>query len=295
MEANRLVIKAGTQACVTLGAVIMLAVTATVLTPGCGRKPADAPPPPDLRVHVQDAQGVGAGAAVQWRGVEVGRVDSVTMDKGLVRVDVMLHPDYRGKLHEGVRARPARGLFGRGPASLDLYGGDDTRRSVLNRGSVIAEASMTDAINPRQMKLAVLVAFCVILFFVVLRLMRKITAFALAAALLVFAGWFVFRQWQKHGEEFNAVRMEMTMADMARTLLTQEAAQEAWITVQGDLAAAIRDAGGFGKDRLLEASAPVRERLAKQADELQRQGQEKAAEEVRKLIREMIEPPPETP
>lgn len=249
---------------------------------GCARKATDKPPP-DFRIHVQNAQGLGVGSAVIWRGMEVGRVDGVTMDKGMVRIDTDMHEEYRGKFREGLRARPSRGFLGRGPATLDLYGGDDPRRGVLVRGAFVSEAAVTDTISTRQMQVVGFLALGVILFLVLLRIMHKMVAFALAAALLVFAGWFVHRQWQKHGAEIIATRMEMRLSDVAKALLTQEAAKEAWFAAQADMAEAMREVGGRGTQRIQAGTVELRAALARKADELIHQGKDRAAEEVRSL------------
>lgn len=249
---------------------------------GCSDKPAKEPPQ-DFHVRVQDAKGLGVGSIVQWRGVEVGRVQTVSMDKGLVRIDVRLADAYRGKLREGLRAKPTRSFIGNGPTTLALFGGDHPERPLLARDAAVPEATLTDTISRRQMQAVGLVVVALILFLVVLRLMRKMVAFALALALLVFSGWFLHRQWQKHGADFQAARTEMRLSDMARTLLTEKAAQEIWINAQGDLADAIREVGVMGKERLGPATANLRTTLTRKADELAQQGKDRAAEEVRRL------------
>ena len=274
--------------------IALLGLCVTVLLAGCSRK-ADEPPPRDFHVQVQDAQGLGVGSSVQWRGVEVGRVDSVVMDKGLVRIDVRLHEVYRDKLREGLRARPAKGFMGRGPTMLDLYGGDDSSRAILKPGAAISEATMADRITPGQMKAVGLLVVAVLLFIVVLRLMRTMVAFALALAFLVFAGWFMHQQWQKHGDAFEAARMEMRLSDMARSMLTEEAAQEAWVAVQTDLPEAIRSVGGMGKEQLDRARVKFRNELENKAKKLAEQGKEAASSELRKLMDAALSTPPETP
>lgn len=253
---------------------------------GCTRK-ADTPPPPDFSVHVSDAQGLGVGSAAQWRGVEVGRLDSVTMDKGLIRIDVRLHDTHRGQFKEGLSARPTRGFMGRGPAVLELYGGGDPRKEVLSPGAQIPEATLTDTITAGQWKAIGLLVFAVILFLVVLRIMRKLVAFALALALLVFAGWFMHRQWQRHGEDLMAAHTEMRWSDLARGMLTEEAAQEAWTVVQTELAEAVRDVGGIGRERIAKETAVLRARMERQAATLADEGRERAAEEIRRLMQEI--------
>jgi hypothetical protein len=260
----------------TIGLGILLCVT------GCSRKPA-AELPQDFHVRVQDAKGLVVGSIVQWRGVEVGRVHSVSMDKGLVRLDVCLADAYRGKLREGLRARPARSFFGNGPTTLALFGGDRSDRPLLVRGAAVPEAKLTDTLSRGQMQAIGLVVAALILFLVVLRLMHKMVAFTLALALLVFSCWFLYRQWQKHGAEFQAVRTEMRLSDMARTMLTEQAAQEIWINAQDDLAEAIREVGVMGKERLGPATANLRATLTRKADELTQQGKDRAAEEIRRL------------
>lgn len=262
-----------------------LAVLVAALS-GCTRK-ADAPPPPDFSVHVSDAQGLGVGSAAQWRGVEVGRVDSVAMEKGLIRVDVRLHEPHRGQFRDGLRARPTRGFMGRGPAVLELYGGGDPGKAILAPGAQIPEATLTDTITPGQWKAVGLLVVAVILFLVVLRIMRKLVAFALALALLVFAGWFMHRQWDRHGEDLMAARTEMRWSDLARSMLTEEAAQEAWTVVQTDLAEAVREVGEIGKERVAKETAELRARMERQAATLAEEGKARAAEEIRRLVQEI--------
>lgn len=273
----------------TFGAVALAAAFLVVLIAshsGCPKK-ADAPPPPDFRVHVSDAQGLGVGSVVQWRGVEVGRVDSVAMDKGLIRVDVRLHETHRGQFRDGLRARPTRGFMGRGPAVLELYGGGDASKPVLSPGAQVPEATLTDTITPGQWKAIGLLVFAVIFFLVVLRVMRKLVAVALALALLVFAGWFMQRQWQKYGDEFEAARMEMKWSDLARGMLTEQAAQEAWMVVQTDLAEAVREVGGIGRERIAKETAVLRTRMKQQATALAGEGKDRAADEIRRLVKEI--------
>lgn len=253
-----------------------------VTLPGCSRK-ADAPPPPDFSVHVSDAQGLGVGSAVQWRGIEVGRVDSVATEKGLIRIYVQLHEPHRGQFRDGLRARPTRGFMSQGAAVLELYGGSDLGKAVLAPGAQIPEATLTDTITPGQWRAVGLLMVAVILFLVVLRIIRKLVALALALALLVFAGWFMHRQWQRHGEELLAARTEMRWSELARNMLTEEAAQEAWIVIQADLAGAVREVGEIGKERVAKETAELRARMELRATTLAEEGKTQAAEEIRKL------------
>ncbi len=100
-------------------------------------------------------------------------------------------------------------------------------------------------------------------------------------------------QWQRHGEDVLAARMEMRWSDMARSLLTEDAAQEAWIAVQTDLAAALRDVGHMGRAKLGEATADVRASLEAKAVELAEDGKARAAEEVRRLRDALLRENPE--
>ncbi len=261
---------------------------------GCSREQDPVAPQPDFSVYLQDVQGVVHGTAVQWRGIEVGRVESVSMDQGHVRVDVRLDETYRGQFREGLRARPTRGFMGRGPAILEMYGGDDPGQPLLKSGKIIPEATIVDRITPGQMKAVGILVAAIILFLVVLRIMRRMVAFSLALALLVFAGWFMHRQWLEHGDELLSVRQEMQWNDMARSLLTEEAAQEAWLTVQTDLADALREAGGMGRDRLNAVTSDMRAALEEKAADLYEQGKDHAAEEVQRL-RDSITSQGETP
>jgi len=253
---------------------------------GCARK-ADAPPPPDFRVHLSDAQGLGVGSAAQWRGIEVGRIESVAIENGLIRVDVRLHETHRGQFRDGLRARPTRGFMGRGPAVLELYGGGDPGKAVLAPGAEIPETTLTDTITPGQWKAIGLLVIAVALFLVVLHLIRKLVAIALAVALLVFAGWFVHRQWERHSEDLMVARSEMRWSDLARTMLTEEAAQEAWTVVQADLAEAVYEVGGIGKERVVKEAAKLRARMERQAATLAKEGNARAAEEIRRLVQEI--------
>ncbi len=200
-------VKASSGYFIQLTRATLAALCLALLMAGCSRK--EAADPPDFHVHVRDAQGLGAGSAVQWRGVEVGRVDSVTMDQGAPRMEVRLHDAYRGKLREGLRARPARGFMGRGPTTLDLYGGDDPGRAVLMRGALVPEATLKDTITPGQIKAAGLLVISIIIFFVVVRIMRKMVAVALALALLLFAGWFILNSRENYRKGTQISRFEL--------------------------------------------------------------------------------------
>ena len=127
----------------------------------------------------------------------------------------------------------------------------------------------------------------VILFLVVLRIMRKLVAFALALALLVFAGWFMHRQWQRYGEDVMAARAEMRWSDLAHGILTEKAAQEAWVIVQTDLADAIREVDALGRERIAKEAALLRDRMERQATTLAAEGKEQAADEIRTLMQQM--------
>ena len=276
------------------GACLLVLGLASVMV-GCRREAAVQAPPHDFHVLVQDAQGVGAGSAVQWRGLDVGRVDSVRMEQGGVRIDVRLHPDYQGVLREGVRARPVKGFLGRGAVALELYGGDDTRKATLRQGSVIPEASLADGISPAQMKLVAIFLIGALLVLSVLHIMKRMLAFALALALVVFSGWFFYRQWDQHGEQFQAASMEMEWSEMARTLLTEDAAQQAWLAVQTDLAEALREVGGHGRERVAAATAEVRAELEAKAVSLAEEGKKRASQEIRRLITGLSEQEPDEP
>lgn len=250
---------------------------------GCSKKAEEAAPPPDFQVQVQDAQGLGAGAPAQWRGMDVGRVETVAMDKGVVRIDVRLHDAYRAQFREGLRARPTRGFMGRGAVVLELYGGSDAQKPVLSPGALIPEASLRDSITPGQLKSIAILASAVIIFLVVLGLVRKLAALVLALVFLAFAGWFVLRQWQRHGDDVLAARTEMQWSDLARSILTEEAAQEAWATAQADLASAAGEFGDMGKERIAKEAADLREKMERKAESLAAEGKDLAAEEVRKF------------
>lgn len=248
---------------------------------GCSKKVE--PPKNDFHVHVQSAQGIGVGSSVQWRGVEVGRIQAVAMADGLVRLDVQLHENYKDGFREGVRARVSQGFIGRAPAVLELFGGDDPQRPLLSRGAAIPEAGLADAITPGQIKGIGIVVAAIVVFLVVIWLLKNMVAYGLAILFLVFSIWFLRQQWSKHGQEFQAALTEMQISDLARSMLTEEAAKEAWISVQTELAAAIREAGKVGKEAVQSAVPTVEQLMDRQADELVRQGKEKAAEELRKL------------
>ena len=250
---------------------------------GCSKRADDAVSPPDLQVQVRDAQGLGAGAPVQWRGVDVGRVEAVAMDKGLVRIDVRLHDVYRTQFREGLRARPTRGFMSRGGAVLEFYGGTDAQKPVLSSGALIPEASLTDSIMSGKVKLIAILACAVILFLVVLGLVRKLIAFVLAIVFLVFGGWFLHRQWQQHGDDVLAAHTEMKWSELARSMLTEEAAQEAWVVAQADLASGVGEFAGMGKEQVAKETEVLRAQLGRQAAELTAEGKEHAAEEMRKL------------
>ncbi len=237
----------------------------------------------DFYVQLKNAQGLSAGAPVQWRGMEIGRVQSVGIVDGAVRVDVILHKNYREKLREGVRAAPGRGFLGRALATLDLYGGDDPGRSLLRQGALVAEAGLVDSFSGTYIKVCVWLLAPIALVLVVLVLLKKVITVTLVIILLTFAGWFCHKQWQKYGADIKAVRLQMQISDVARNMLTEEAAQDAWVEVQPDFAAAIGQFADVGAECMQDAMMHLCAALDRKVDDLTREGKERAAEEIQKL------------
>jgi len=85
---------------------IPLALGATLATlVSCGD------PRPDFGFLVETGRDITPGQPVEWREVSVGTVAELRPDRGQIRVDVRLFPQFQGAMPADLRARVVRGFL----------------------------------------------------------------------------------------------------------------------------------------------------------------------------------------
>jgi len=266
----------------SLLAIVALLISISFLC-GCGRKQPD-----DFHVYLKDAKGLTVQSPVQWRGVQVGYVSSISVEDGRVRVNVALNPDCRGQLRTGAKAKASRGFLGRGVPVLELFGGRDSAMPALPAGSEVPEAGLVETFSHKQIAVAAVVLVILAILFLLLKGIKKVIVFLVALAFLVFSIWFFRLKWQKYDTEILGPEIEAKLTEQANKILGSPEAQAVWESMRDDLTSVLEQAKKRGGTATDAAREKLGELLREKAAELKDQGKDAASDEVMRL-KEQIE------
>ena len=105
-------------------------------------------PKPDFGFLVESGSGISPGQPVEWREVPVGTVAQLRPDRGRIRVDVLLLPEFRGAMPSDLRARVVHGFLDEKPRILLFNQGEPGH--PLAKGSLIPTETSTPADRARH-------------------------------------------------------------------------------------------------------------------------------------------------
>lgn len=257
--------------------IMVLALSLAIIS-GCGRKQKD-----DFHIFLKDAQGLTAESKVRWRGLDVGKVASVSVEGDQVRIDVALDPQYRGQLRGGVKAKPSTGFLGRGETVLELYGGSDPNMPILPPGTEISEAGFYETLSLTQILVAAGIFVFLLLLLLVLKGIKKLIAFAVALVFLLGSLCFLKLQWDKHHEDMIGAETEARLSELAHKILQSPEAIAVWESMRGDIADAMAEAKTHGARAVEKAKEKVGAAFQQKTDELKQKGEDAVAEQILKL------------
>ena len=253
-------------------------LTGLVLLSGCGDAPES-----DLRVSLKESGGLTANSPVRWRGIDIGRVESVEVAPEGVQVAITLSPEHRRSLRSGASAKAKKAWLEGAAPYLEIFGGSDPQQAVLAHGALLPEAGMVVAMDRTQLMVAGAAILGLTALAWILKALRKITAFILALALLAFSTWFFHQQWQRHGSDILGAETEAKLSELADKAIRSPEAQAAWRSIQQDVNAVMSEAGKQGKEALEVLRAAIQKETDAQIDELKAAGKQQAADNLREL------------
>ncbi len=146
----------------------------------------------DLHAYLDDARGLKPGAAVVWRGIDVGMVTTVRAEDGRIRVGVDLKRDYRKELPGGIKAWPSLNVLTR-ETTLRLVGGALEGADAPARGDEIPAAAWYEAVTKQQLLVAGGGFVAVLLVLLILKGIKKLL-FVVCMGAVIFAGAVWVRQ-----------------------------------------------------------------------------------------------------
>lgn len=260
---------------IALRAILVLSLTIIL---GCGRKQKD-----DFHIFLEDAKGLTVESEVRWRGMDVGKVRAVSAEDDRVRIDVVLDPQYRDQLHEGVKAKPSTGFLRQGSVVLELYGGSDQEAPILPQGSEIPEAGFYETMSYTHLLIVGGIFVFLLLLLLVAKGVKKLIAFVVALVFLIGSLWFLKLQWDKHHEDLIGAETEVMLGELAHSILQSPEAIAVWESMRGDIAEALAEAKTHGSDAIERAKEKVGASLQQKTDELKQKGEDAAAEQISKL------------
>ena len=258
---------------------------------GCGKAK------PDFFVLVENANGVAPQSKVMWRGVEVGTVTEVKPDAGKIRLDVILSPEYKGQIRDGVRAKPMKDFSGLAAPILNLFGGSEATAPVVPQGSQVPEATLLETLQytnfwdwfaavgyGKWSAIGCLVVVVLALIaWKILKGLGRLVVLAAAILLVVGSFWVLRQQWDKYKSSLVSPEVQQQVDDILDFTFQSPEANEAWTSIKTDMSAILTDAKKHGSIAVDSAKAKIEAEISRKAGELRDQGKEAAAVELERI------------
>ena len=191
---------------------VLAGLAMLMLAAGCGEK--------TCHFVVPDAQGLEAGAPVEWHNATIGTVKSVQTVGDGVRVDIAFDAGHAKSVHDGVTAWIQNNPKRWPTPYVELFGGLDANRPVLANGvripaprsdNVVQEKAMRvgDWLTMRRVEelgfLAALLAFLKIFGKRIGAFFKKLFWLAVLA-MVVYIVWSFHSDWESQRERFSDLK-----------------------------------------------------------------------------------------
>ncbi len=259
-----------------LGLIVLASCSSLMM--GCSIKKPD-----EMKAELLDPKGLAIMDTVLWRGINVGTVRGVSHENGKAIVRFILFPEFEGVIHSDVTARATRGFAGQERPRLELYGGLNTKAGLLTSAHTIQEAAVWEGFDRRQLALAGALLLAVILVLFVFKSFGFLIRFAL---FVIFAGgavWLVKLQWDRYKHHVVSPEVEAQLSGKAYELLQHPTAQAAWQGIVEDAGTVYRAGMDVTGKARKDMATLVRDRLGEKIANLISEGEQVAADELKRL------------